>query len=674
MAVSVEQATNCIRCLAIDTVQKANSGHPGAPMGMAPVSNVLFTEVMNYDPTDPHWHDRDRFVLSNGHASALIYTMLHLTGYALPLEQLQQFRQLGSITPGHPERHLTPGVEVTTGPLGQGISNAVGLAIAEAHLAAKFNKPDVKIVDHFTYVFCGDGCLMEGVAQEALSLVGHLGLEKFIVIYDDNNISIDGNTNLAFTEHSAEKYQALGFHTIVVANGNSDYDAMRKAIAEARVPKGKPTMILLKTTIGFGAKKENTAGVHGSPLGDEDIRNVKTKFGRDPELKFNVTAEEYAYFRNGAARGQAAHAAWKKRFEEYSAKYPAEAALYTSYWSGVVPESVKALLPRNEKSIATRKASENALAALIPALPQLIGGSADLTGSNLTRPGTAALVDFQKATQHGTYLRFGVREHAMCAIMNGIDAHGGLIAFGGTFLNFVGYALGAVRLSAMSEHGVVIVATHDGIGLGEDGPTHQPVELVVSLRATPNMLVFRPSDQTETSAAWWIAVQRRKSPSVLCLTRQNTVPQPNSSFEGVAKGAYTIVEAENPQVVLVGTGSEVELATKAATLIGSDLRVRVVSMPCTNLFDEQSEEYKAALFPAGVPILSVEAYSSVGWDRYSHYHVGLDTFGASAPAEALYAHFGITAENVADKARKLVAHFGGNAPVKGRKLNLGAHL
>jgi transketolase len=657
------KATNNIRCLAVDTVQKANSGHPGAPMGMAPISTLLWGEAMTFDPAAPEWQNRDRFVLSNGHASALIYSMLHLCGYKVSTDDLKQFRQLGSITPGHPERHVTPGVEVTTGPLGQGISNAVGMAMAEAHLAATFNKPDATIVDHKTWVFCGDGCLMEGVAQEALSLAGHLALEKLCIIYDDNKITIDGATDVAYTEKCVEKYQALGFRTIVVENGDEDYAAMRAALAEAQTPCGKPTMILLRTTIGMHAKLAGTAKVHGAPLGAEDIGALKTRYGRNPEEHFAVDEDVYAYFQGAGKRGAEKRAEWEKAVAAFRAKYPEEAAKYDAYWTGSMPAGWQEALPRNSKAVATRKASENALAEIMARAPFVVGGSADLTGSNLTRPGDAKLVDFQKESPAGRYIRFGVREHGMTGVLNGIDAHGGLVGFGATFLNFVSYAMGSLRLSAMSEHGIIMVATHDSIGLGEDGPTHQPIETLAALRALPNLIVLRPSDQTETSAAWAIAIERRKTPTVLCLSRQAVAPIAASSFEGTKKGAYTVVEAASPKLIIVSSGTEVSLAVDAAKETG--VATAVVSMPSWELFAQQDAAYKASVFPAGVPVLSVEPYSSFGWERYSHAHCGLESWGASAPAPALYEHFGLTPAAVAAKGKKLVEHFAGSAPVLG---------
>lgn len=666
---SIQQITDCIRCLAADVVQGAKSGHPGTPMGMAPISALLWSEVMKYNSKDPQWFDRDRFVLSNGHACSLLYTMLHLSGYDLPMDELKRFRQLDSKTPGHPERFLTPGVELTTGPLGQGIANAVGLAMAEAHLAATFNRPGFEMINHYTYVFCGDGCLQEGVCQEALSLAGHLKLEKLIIVYDSNHISIDGDTDLSFTEKSKEKYEALGFNVILVQNGDSDFDAMRKALASAKGTKGRPTMIIQTSTIGFGSKNQGTEKVHGAPLGDEDIAAVKAKFGRSAE-KYFVEPEVYAAFQAHVEKNAKAHTEWKNRVAEYVKKFPKEGAQLQMQMENKLPADWESKLPLNDKSIATRKASENCLAALFPAIPALVGGSADLTPSNLTRPASANLVDFMPSSYQGRYFRFGVREHAMLAILNGLDAHGGLIPFGATFLNFLGYGLGAIRVAALSHHRAIYVATHDSIGLGEDGPTHQPVELIAGLRATPNLYVFRPSDQTETSGAWASAVSFARSPSVLCLSRQNTIPQPKSSIEGTKKGGYILVDAANPQLIIIASGTEISLAVEAATKL-SDLRVRVVSMVCQELFDEQPEAYQLSILPEGVPCVSVEPYVSFGWDKYSHVHVGLNHFGASAPAEKLYERFNITSEAVVAAARQLIARFPNNsAPFKRFRLKL----
>lgn len=666
---TTEQIANCIRCLSADIVQGANSGHPGTPLGMAPIAAVLWAEVMKYNSKDPNWFDRDRFVLSNGHGCALQYALLHMAGFDLSIDDLKKFRQLGSKTPGHPERGHTPGIEVTTGPLGQGVANAVGMAIAEAHLAAVYNKPGMALVDHHTYVFCGDGCLMEGLCQEALSLAGHLALEKLIVVYDSNHICIDGSTDMSFTEDSKVKYATLGFNVICVANADSDFDALRKALTDAKVNKGKPTMIIQTSTIGFGSKNEGTEKVHGAPLGNEDIAAMKGKFGRDPAATYAVEQPVHDTFAKHVAACQQQQKDWEALFARYAAAHPAEAAAFTAQIAGELPAGWEASLPLNDKSIATRKASENCLGALLPLIPALVGGSADLTPSNLTRPAQAKLVDFEASSPAGRYFRFGVREHAMCAVMNGMDAHGGLIPYGGTFLNFIGYALGAVRLAALSGHRAIYVATHDSIGLGEDGPTHQPVELVAGLRAMPNLHVYRPGDQTETSAAWASAIANAHGPSVLCLSRQNTVPQPGSSMAGAKRGAYTIVDAATPQLIIVSSGSEVGLAVEAAAQLAASLKVRVVSMPCQELFDAQGEEYRATVLPAGVPVLSVEPYVAFGWDKYSHYHVGMTGYGASGPAEHLYKHFNITANHVAEVGRKLAEKYpNGSAPAKLAKL------
>jgi transketolase len=656
-------AINTIRLLAADTVQKANSGHPGAPMGMAPVAHLLWSELMQFDPTCPEWHNRDRFVLSNGHASALIYTMLHLSGYPeMTIDQLKSFRQWGSLTPGHPECHITKGVEVTTGPLGQGISNAVGMAIAEAHLAATFNRPGFDVVDHHTYAFLGDGCLMEGVAMEAISLAGHLKLEKLVAIYDDNHISIDGSTNLAFTDNTVAKFQAQGWHTIVVENGDSDLAAIRRALAEAKngAGRGKPTLIALRTTIGFLSKVQGTEKAHGAPLGAPEIARIKTKLGMDPTKSFHVGDDVYAVYKNASNRGKAAHAAWVEKFVAYSAQHPELAAAYKAAFAREMPAGLIEALPKNDKPVATRAASQSALATLLPRMPFVVGGSADLTHSNLTRPAAAKLGDFQPGKYGGRYISFGVREHAMGAILNGIDAHGGLIGYGGTFLNFIGYALGSVRLSALSHHGVIYVATHDSIGLGEDGPTHQPVEIVPALRAMPNLLVMRPADQNETSAAWAIALEHRRTPTVLCLSRQAAKPLARSSLEGVRKGAYPVHEAGASKaaidVVIISTGTEVALCIDAANLYAAQnpsQRVRVVSMPCWELFDQQTVEYQKSVLPDGAAILSVEPMAPLGWSKYSHHHLGLEAWGASAPDKVIYEKYGFTAKNIASVAGKL---------------------
>ena len=674
---------NYLRALSVDCVQAANSGHPGMPLGMAPAAYILFTEFLKFDPLKPNWFDRDRFVLSNGHGSALLYSLLHLSGYNLSMEDLKQFRQLHSKTPGHPERGVTDGVEVTTGPLGQGIANAVGMCIAEAHLRAKFC---AKVVDHYTYVFCGDGCLMEGVGQEALSLAGHLGLEKLVIIYDDNRISIDGSTDLSYTEKKTEKYAALGFHCIVVPNGDSDLDSIRKALRSANTSRGKPTMIFLSTTIGYGSEMKGTAKVHGAPLGVEGVKKMKANFGLDPEKSFYVPENVLARFRQAGTRGCEKRTQWETREQDFSAADPSLGALFRSFVQGELPSGWEEALPVNASPVATRKASELCLSSLVPRIQNLLGGSADLTGSNLTQ--VASQTGFQKSSEHGRYLYYGVREHAMAAICNGIAAHGGLIPYCGTFLNFIGYALGAVRLSALAALGVIYVATHDSIALGEDGPTHQPVELPTVLRAMPNLHLFRPADQTETSACWALALKARTTPSVLCLTRQALPPLPGTHAAGVARGGYVVAQGvgfnkametaekmennnsnhnnhTNNRIVLLSTGSELHLCVKASEGLMAatpGLHVRVVSMPCMGLFAAQSREYRKGVLPEGVPVLAVEAWSSQSWGCYAHAVVGLDRWGESAPGEKCLATLGFTVESVVEKAKALVAYYGGSRP------------
>ena len=670
------KCVNTIRTLCADTVQKANSGHPGAPMGCAPMAHVLFTRSMKYAPSHPEWADRDRFVLSNGHGCALLYAMLHLTGYERPtMDDLKKFRQLDSVTPGHPERaHGLAGVEVTTGPLGQGISNAVGLAIAEKHLAGIFNESDCEpIVDHYTFVICGDGCLQEGVSGEASSLAGHLKLSKLIVLYDDNNITIDGETSLSFTEDVAKRYEAYGWRILTVGNGDADmasiYEAVEDAKAQASKPDGKPTMIKVKTTIGFGAAKAGTDGVHGAPLGAKDIESVKTKFGFDPAQHFAVPEDAAKVFLEAKTRGETYVSAWNAKFAEYKAKHPEKAAEFVRRQNGELPQNLSTLekalevipkYPLGAPAIASRNSSEKVLNAIANVLPELVGGSADLTGSNKTE--LKCTKDFQANNPSGRYLRFGVREHGMAAICNGIASHGLLIPFCATFLNFIGYALGAMRLSALSKLRVLYIMTHDSIGLGEDGPTHQPIEALISLRSIPNMYVFRPADGTEVGGSYIKALQMAHSPSVLCLSRQDLPCLAGTTAEGVAKGGYVIVNsgAAKDDLVLVSTGSEVYLAVDAANLLKKDgLNVRVVSMPCSDLFDEQPAEYQKQVFPQGVPVVSVEAAGVHGWERYSHYQIGMRSFGASAPYKQLYTRFGFDPDQIAAKGKKVVEFYKG---------------
>ena len=655
---------NSIRFLAIDAINKSNSGHPGLPMGAAPMAYALWDRVLKHNPKNPQWFNRDRFVLSAGHGCMLLYALLHLSGYdSVTIEDIQQFRQWGSRTPGHPETFETPGVEVTTGPLGQGIANAVGLAIAEAHLAAKFNKPDVQLVDHYTYVIMGDGCHQEGISSEAASLAGHLGLGKLIALYDDNHITIDGNTNVSFTEDVLKRYEAYGWHVQHVADGNTDVDGIAKAIEAAKAVTDRPSMIKVTTTIGYGSpNKSGTAGVHGAALGAEEA--ALTRQALDWSYgPFEVPQESYDQWRQAVTRGAAAEAEWNAALATYRAQYPAEAAQFERQLRGELPQGWDANLASftpEDKGLATRMHSYNALNAFGPNLPELIGGSADLTHSNLTD--IKGEKSFQKGAEANRYLHFGVREHAMAAILNGLAYHGsGLIPYGGTFAVFAGYMVGAMRLSALSELGVIYVLTHDSIGLGEDGPTHQPIETLASLRALPNLLVIRPGDGNETSGAYQVAINNRKRPTVLFLSRQAMANQANSTAAAVAKGGYVLEDSTGtPELILIGSGTELELCTKAASeLRAAGKNVRVVSMPCVELFEEQDAAYRESVLPASVrKRLVVEASSSYGWHKYSGFDgdtVSIDRYGASAPGPLLMEKFGFTVANVVAKANALLA-------------------
>ena len=657
---SLEQlCINSIRFLAIDAVEKAKSGHPGLPMGAAPMAFVLYDQFLKFNPKNPKWYDRDRFVLSAGHGCMLQYALLHLTGYdSVPLEEIKQFRQWGSKTPGHPENFVTPGVEVTTGPLGQGVGNAVGLAIAEAHLAARFNKPGHNIVDHYTYVILGDGCNMEGIASEAASLGGHLKLGKLVMMYDSNSISIDGSTDLAFTEDVGKRYEAYGWQVLYVADGNNDLDAIAEAIAEAKAETQKPSLIVVTTTIGYGSpKKAGTAGVHGAALGGDEVAATRSNLGWDYE-PFVIPEESYARFRQAVTKGQNAEAEWNSKFATYKLEYPTEAAEFERIMKGELPEGwEKALEPVAEKETSTRLLSEACLNALSPVLPEFLGGSADLAHSNMTY--VKGIPDFQAGSYAGRNFRFGVREHGMGAIMNGMALHGGTIPYGATFLVFADYMRGAIRLSALSEVGVLYIMTHDSVMLGEDGPTHQPVETLASLRVIPNLLVMRPADAKETVGTYQIAIANRHRPTLMAFTRQGVKNLAGTSIEGTKKGAYIVVDAENPELIIIATGSEVAIAVKAAeTLANEGKSVRVVSMPSMELFNEQSEEYKESVLPAAVKKrVSVEAGSSFGWHKYVGTEgavIGIDTFGASAPGGICYEKFGFTSDNVIATARKIL--------------------
>ncbi|PZD71404.1 Transketolase [Acaryochloris thomasi RCC1774] len=654
---------NSIRFLAIDAVEKAKSGHPGLPMGAAPMAFVLWDKIMRFNPKNPQWFNRDRFVLSAGHGCMLQYALLHLSGYdSVTIDDIKSFRQWGSRTPGHPENFETPGVEVTTGPLGQGICNGVGLAMAEAHLAGRLNKPDATLVDHYTYVILGDGCNMEGVSGEACSLAGHLGLGKLIALYDDNHISIDGSTDISFTEDVSKRFEAYGWHVQHVENGNTDLDAIQKAIEAAKAVTDRPSMIKVTTTIGYGSpNKSDSAGIHGAALGDEEIKLTRENLGWEHE-PFVIPDDVLSHFRKAVDRGASAEAEWNETLATYRTQYPEEAALFDRMQKGELPANWEAALPTYtsaDKTLATRKHSEITINALAGVIPEMLGGSADLTHSNLTE--IKGEGNFQKGTYGNRNLRFGVREHGMGAICNGIVLHNsGLIPYCATFLVFADYMRAAIRLSALSEAGVIYVMTHDSIGLGEDGPTHQPVETIASLRVIPNLIVMRPAEGTETSGAYQVAIANRKRPTLIALSRQGLPDYDNSSIEGVTKGAYVLSDSDGtPDLILIGTGSEVQLCTKAADqLRGEGKKVRVVSMPSWELYDEQDDAYKESVLPKAVKKrLSVEAGCDFGWSRYvgsEGASIGVDGFGASAPGGLVMEKYGFTVENVVAKAKEVL--------------------
>ncbi|TQV93139.1 hypothetical protein V2A60_003547 [Cordyceps javanica] len=651
-------AINTIRLLAVDATFNSNSGHPGAPMGMAPVAHVLFNKFMRFNPQNPSWLNRDRFVLSNGHGCMLQYALLHLFGYKLSLQDIKDFRKVDSITPGHPEAHDTPGIEVTTGPLGQGVCNAVGLAMAQAHSAAVFNKDGFDLLNNYTYCFLGDGCLMEGVSGEASSLAGHLQLGNLICIYDDNHISIDGDINCAFTEDVAKRYEAYGWHVVTVSDGDNDLDGIEAAIKECQAVKDKPSMIKLRTTIGYGSLKQGTGGVHGSPLKADDIAQVKKKFGFNPDESFAVPQKVYDLYGKHSSEGAAAESEWNQLLAKYKESFPAEHADLVRRQSGDLPQGWEKSLPTYtpaDDAVATRKLSETVLTKIEAAVPELFGGSADLTGSNLTRWKDA--VDFQPKANglgdySGRYVRYGVREHAMGAILNGLAAYGTILPYAGTFLNFVSYAAGAVRLSALSHFRTIWVATHDSIGLGEDGPTHQPIETLAHFRALPNCMVWRPADGNETSAAYYVALTSKNTPSIVALSRQNLPQLEGCTIEKASKGAYVLQEVEGADITLISTGSEVSICVDAAKELSEKhgLKTRIVSIPCFEVFDAQSKEYRLSVLPDGIPILSVEVMSTMGWERYSHEQFGLNRFGASGAYKDVYKKFEFTPEGIAKRA------------------------
>ncbi|EMC8145246.1 transketolase [Vibrio cholerae] len=661
-----KQLANAIRALSMDGVQKANSGHPGAPMGMADIAEVLWRSHLNHNPQNPNWADRDRFVLSNGHGSMLIYSLLHLSGYELSIDDLKNFRQLHSKTPGHPEYGYAPGIETTTGPLGQGITNAVGMAIAEKALAAQFNKPGHDIVDHFTYVFMGDGCLMEGISHEACSLAGTLGLGKLIAFWDDNGISIDGHVEGWFSDDTPKRFEAYGWHVIPAVDGH-DADAINAAIEAAKAETSRPTLICTKTIIGFGSpNKAGSHDCHGAPLGNDEIKAAREFLGWE-YAPFEIPADIYAAW-DAKQAGASKEAAWDEKFAAYAKAYPAEAAEYKRRVAGELPANWEAAtseiianLQANPANIASRKASQNALEAFGKLLPEFMGGSADLAPSNLTMwSGSKSLTaeDFS-----GNYIHYGVREFGMTAIINGIALHGGFVPYGATFLMFMEYARNAMRMAALMKVQNIQVYTHDSIGLGEDGPTHQPVEQIASLRMTPNMSTWRPCDQVESAVAWKLAIERKDAPSALIFSRQNLAQQPRSAEQvaNIAKGGYILKDcAGQPELILIATGSEVELAVAAYEQLSAEGKaVRVVSIPSTDAFDKQDAAYREAVLPAAVTKrIAIEAGIADFWYKYVGFGgriIGMTSFGESAPAGELFKLFGFTTENVVKQAKELLA-------------------
>ena len=664
MATRTELA-NAIRALAMDAVQKANSGHPGMPMGMADIAEVLWRNHLRHNPADPRWADRDRFVLSNGHGSMLLYALLHLSGYDLALDELKRFRQLHSKTPGHPEYGCAPGVETTTGPLGQGLSNAVGMAISERILAAEFNRPGLEIVDHFTYVFVGDGCLMEGLSHEVCSLAGVLGLGKLITLYDDNGISIDsdkGKMPQWFADDTAKRFEAYGWHVVRDVDGH-DPDAVDAALRKAQSVGDKPSLICCKTVIGKGApNKQNTGAAHGAPLGEAEIAAARAALGW-AHAPFEIPKEIYSEW-DCRARGDQLQDKWNKLFSAYTAKYPAQAREFERRMRGELPadwrtqvEAMLAKIDQKADSIATRKASQNTIEAIAPLLPELVGGSADLAASNLTLWSGSKAVG---ATDGGNYLFYGVREFGMAGVMNGLALHGGSIPYGGTFLVFSDYARNALRVAALMKIRDIFVFTHDSIGLGEDGPTHQPIEHAASLRYIPNMDVWRPCDAVETAAAWIAGIERRDGPTSLLLSRQNLPHQTRSANQvaAIARGAYVLADADKARAVIIATGSEVALAIGAQqALAQAGIPVRVVSMPSTTVFDRQDLAYRESVLPGALPRVAVEAGISDFWRKYVGLDgavIGLDGFGESAPAGDLFKFFGLTVDNVVKAVKGVV--------------------
>jgi transketolase len=659
-------AVNTIRTLSIDAVQKAKSGHPGLPLGAAPMGYVLWQKHLKHNPRNPKWPDRDRFVLSAGHGSMLLYSLLNLTVYDLTLDDLKAFRQWGSKTPGHPENFAAPGVEATTGPLGQGTANAVGMAVAERFLAHRYNKPGHTIVDHFTYALVSDGDMMEGVSHEAASLAGHLKLGKLVYLYDDNNISLDGPTALSFSEDVGKRFEAYGWQVQHVADGNTDYDAIDRAITAAKADLSRPSLIIVKTTIAYGSpNKAGTSGAHGSPLGPDEVKLTKKALGFDPDKFFDEPPEALAHFRTAVERGARSEAEWQQRFEAWAAAHPDLAREWRLALAGELPEGWDSALPTftPKDNLATRISGGTTLVAAAAKIPWLIGGDADLsvsTKTNLPKQG-----DFNGQTGEGRNIRFGVREHAMGGIANGMAYHGGVKPYTATFFTFADYERPALRLASLSHLAVSFVFTHDSVGLGEDGPTHQPIEHLASLRAMPNMWVLRPGDANEVVEAWRVALARKDGPCTVVLTRQDIPTLDRTKYApaaGLRRGGYVLSEAAGgaPQAILIGTGSEVQVALEAQEkLAAAGVRARVVSLPCWELFSAQGRDYQEQVIPRSVPVrVSVEAGATFGWERWVGERgasVGIDRYGASAPYEIIYKELGITGEHVASVVQKLLA-------------------
>ncbi|HWR28323.1 MAG TPA: transketolase [Negativicutes bacterium] len=655
-----QTCVNALRFLAVDAVEQAKSGHPGLPLGAAPMAYVLWDRFLKHNPVHPKWVDRDRFILSAGHGSALLYALLHTFGYDLPMDEVKKFRQWESKTPGHPEFGMTPGVEATTGPLGQGFAMGVGMAAAEKHLAAVYNKPSFPIVDHFTYAIVSDGDLMEGVSAEAASLAATLGLGKLIYLYDDNHISIEGSTEIAFTENVRLRFQAYGWQVLTVPDGN-DLNLIEEAIRLAKEDKERPSLIAVRTQIGFGSPKQGTSAAHGEPLGADAAAVTRQTLGWGSEPRFHVPTDAAEHFGKALERGQAGEDQWGKMFAEYQAQYPAEAVSFHNAMEGILPNGWAEKVPEFPAgALATRESSGKVMNKIAALIPELIGGSADLAPSTKTL--LDGLGDFSAANPAGRNFHFGIREHAMGAMVNGIALHGGLIPYGATFFVFADYMRPALRLAAIMQTHSIFVFTHDSIGVGEDGPTHQPIEQLASLRAIPGLTVLRPADANETRAAWKLAVERKK-PVALILTRQKLATMEESEYgtaDGVPYGAYIVQEAEQkkPQLILLATGSEVEISIKAAIMLEQKgYRIRVVSMPSWELFDEQEEKYRQGVLPAGVPVLSVEAGVTMGWAKYTGSRgdsLGIDHFGASGPGPTVMAKFGFTPEYIVARALALL--------------------